>query len=180
MERSFSKASAEIGRPVRDEIGSVEQRSDPILEEYVGKLGNFATGACMCKLQELASSEGLLEATKGLPVITIEGEEFNVPEALVEWLNSNSCRSRDLAKRVDAWRRLADLFWEQESRIDELLEQCVGDPGTCPDTDCRERLEIRRHLLGKLWKFASAHRMEARRLSRDPEDRPYAAYRYSA
>lgn len=134
----------------------------------------------MRNLLDIATSEGLLKADEERPVITIEGEKFNVPEELVEWLQSDSRRSRDLRMRIDAWRKLADLFWQQESRIKELLAMCAKDTQNYAEMNCREHLEIRQELLDKLWGIASEQRMHAKLLSRDPADAPYASYRYSA
>ena len=65
-------------------------------------LGRAAMEACMCNLREVASREGLLEAEEDLPVISREGEKFNIPEELVKWLRSDSRRCRDLTERIRA------------------------------------------------------------------------------
>lgn len=148
--------------------------------ECLQDLGRVATEVCMCNLRETATREGLLDAEEGRPAITIEGEKFTVPEELVEWLHSDSRRAQDLIMRRDAWRKLADLFWRQESRIKELLRVCADDTQSCADTECRKRLEVRKELLDKLWDISTEQRIHAKLLSRDPVDAPYASYRYSA
>ena len=134
----------------------------------------------MCNLREIATREGLLQAEEGRPVIKMGDEEFNVPEELVDWLHSKSRRARNLAKRVEAWNRLTDIFWQQESRINELLKMCDEHQQDCSDKACHERLEARRRQLDKLWRYATRQYWHARILSKDPEDAPYASYRYSA
>lgn len=134
----------------------------------------------MCNLREVASREGLLEAKEDLPVISREGEKFNVPEELVKWLRSDSRRCRDLTERRRAWRMLADLLWKQESRIKELLKMCSEDGQNCSDATCHERLEARLKQLDKLWEIASEQHMHAILLSKDPVDGPYTSFRYSA
>lgn len=170
--------SAEVKQPVwnstqaEESLGARGARSEP--------LGRAAMGACMCNLREVASREGLLEADEDRPVITREGEKFNVPEELVKWLRSDSRRCRDLTERRRAWRMLADLLWKQESRIKELLKMCAEDGQNCSDVTCHERLEARLKQLDKLWEIASEQHMHAILLSKDPVDGPYTSFRYSA
>lgn len=143
-------------------------------------LGEAAIEACACHLYEIATHEGLLGADEERPVITIEGEKFNVPEELVDWLHSKSRRARNLAKRVEAWNRLTDIFWQQESRINELLKMCDEHQQDCSDEACHKRLEARRHQLDKLWGYATRQYWHARKLSKYPEDAPYASYVFRA
>lgn len=82
--------------------------------------------------------------------------------------------------RKDAWRKLANLFWGQESRINGLLESCTEDTQYCTNTKCREHLEVRRDLLDKLWDIASEQYWYVQELSEDPIDRPYASCIYRA
>ena len=156
---------------------SVEEheRNDESPEEALGKVD---IEACTCHLYEIATREGLLEAEEGRPAITIEGEKFTVPEELVEWLHSKSLRARDLKMRKDAWRKLVDLLWKQESRIRELLEIWAEDAQDCAGVRCRERLELRRDLLDRLWDIASEQYWHVQNLSRNPIDAPYASCVY--